>query len=230
MTDRLIIFDCDGVLVDSEVLSYEGYRRVFARHGMVLDFDAFRAGMGRSQSELLAVIAERTGYSLPDGAAGELWPEIEALFDSSLRPTLGLVGFLERLEQRRCVASSSSPARIARSLAITGLTRFFADAVFSTSMVPRGKPAPDIFLHAAAWHHVPAENCCVIEDSPAGIRGAVAAGAMAIGYVGGAHSDPGHADRLLAAGATAVAATWPEVADILAADGTPAFAVAAQPA
>lgn len=219
MNDRLIVFDCDGVLVDSELLSFEGYRRVFARHGLTLALPDFTAGIGCKQADLLAIIAGRIGAALPREAEAELWPEIEGLFATALAPTDGLVPFLERLETRRCVASSSSPERIRRSLAVTGLSGFFGEAVFSTFQVARGKPAPDVFLLAAAEAGVAPERCCVIEDSAPGIRGAIAAGATAIGFTGGGHSDAGHAGRLREAGAHAVAGSWPEVARLLAERG-----------
>jgi HAD superfamily hydrolase (TIGR01509 family) len=215
MHDRLVIFDCDGVLVDSEPLSFEGFRRVFAHHGMAITFEHFRAGMGQKQPDLLAAIARVSGHTLPPGATDEIWPETRALFATELRPTPGLAAFLAGLTAKRCVASSSTLERIRMSLEVTGLSRFFGEAIYSTFMVKNGKPAPDIFFYAAERLGVAPAHCCVIEDSPAGIRGAVTAGMAAFGYTGGGHTDPGHARRLIDAGADAVAASWTEMAQLL---------------
>ncbi|TBW33277.1 HAD family phosphatase [Siculibacillus lacustris] len=216
---RLVVFDCDGVLVDSELLASEAYARVFARHGGVIPAEVFGQCVGMKQADILAKIRDLTGLTLPPGAESEIWPETEALFATSLAPTAGLIPFLERLGTARCVASSSSPERIRRSLALTGLTAHFGDAVFSTSMVARSKPAPDIFLHAAAAFGLPPARCVVIEDSPYGIAGAVAAGMTALGFTGGSHSDPSHGRRLLDAGADRVCADWHAVGEALAARG-----------
>ncbi|RVB54317.1 HAD family phosphatase, partial [Mesorhizobium sp. M7A.F.Ca.CA.002.03.2.1] len=122
----------------------------------------------------------------------------------------------------RCVASSSSVERINHSLAVTGLARFFGDAIYSSSMVKNGKPAPDIFLFAADKIGANPVDCIVIEDSPFGIQGAIAAGMTAIGYTGGGHTYAEHAARLTAAGADFVCADWQEVSRQLARFGVPA--------
>jgi HAD superfamily hydrolase (TIGR01509 family) len=111
---------------------------------------------------------------------------------------------LTALPQRRCVASSSAPERLRHSLSLTGLLRCFEPHVFSATEVARGKPAPDLFLFAAASMQVAPVGCVVIEDSVPGVQAAVAAGMRAIGFTGGGHCRPGHAERLRAAGAAAV--------------------------
>ena len=214
----LVIFDCDGVLVDSEVLACEAFERVYAEHGMALPQGTVARGIGMKQADILLMIEEMTGHRLPDGAEAGFWPTTRTLFAEKLQPTAGIADFLRRLPQKRCVASSSHPERIAFSLEKTGIARYFGDAVYSSTMVKRGKPAPDLFLFAADRMGVDPARCVVIEDSPFGVQGAVAAGMTAFGYTGGAHSYDGHAARLSAQGADRVFAHWDEIArEILAA-------------
>ena len=210
---RLIVFDCDGVLVDSEPLAALAYGRVYERHGMAgVGPDVISQCIGMKQADIIARIRELTGHQLPEAAEGDIWAETKVLFTEKLTATASLLPFLETLSADRCVASSSSIERIRHSLGVTGLARFFGDAIFSTSMVARGKPAPDIFLYAADRLNADPADCVVIEDSPFGIEGAAAAGMTAIGYTGGGHTYPGHREHLIARGAAAVCADWTQVA------------------
>ncbi|MEI9412782.1 HAD family phosphatase [Mesorhizobium salmacidum] len=209
---RLIIFDCDGVLVDSEPLAAKAYERVYDKHGMPGVHGGIIAQcVGMKQADIIVRIKELTGHQFPSTADGDIWAETKALFSQELKPTPGITAFLETLEGGSCVASSSSVERINHSLAITGLARFFGDAIYSSSMVKNGKPAPDIFLFAAAKMGANPADCIVIEDSPFGIQGAVAAGMTAVGYTGGGHTYAEHAARLTAAGADFTCADWHEV-------------------
>ncbi|MEI9420237.1 HAD family phosphatase [Mesorhizobium sp. Cs1299R1N1] len=220
---RLIIFDCDGVLVDSEPLAAKAYERVYDKHGMPGVHGGIIAQcVGMKQADIIVRIKELTGHQFPATADGDIWAETKALFSQELKPTPGITAFLETLEGGSCVASSSSVERINHSLAITGLARFFGDAIYSSSMVKNGKPAPDIFLFAAAKMGANPADCIVIEDSPFGIQGAVAAGMTAIGYIGGGHTYAEHAARLTAAGADFICADWHEVSRQLARLGVPA--------
>ncbi len=220
MASTLIIFDCDGVLVDSEPLAAEAYERVYDKHGMSgVGADIIAQCIGMKQADILVKIRELTGHRFPDEAHDDIWAETKQLFTEKLAETEGLRHFLERMPAARCVASSSSLERIHHSLEITGLAPFFGEAIFSSSMVRRGKPAPDIFLHAAAKMEADPSRCAVIEDSPFGVEGAVAAGMTAIGYTGGGHTYDGHGDRLKACGAVAACADWDAVGRELAARG-----------
>ncbi len=208
----LIIFDCDGVLVDSEPLAAKAYERVYEKHGMPgVGTDVIAQCIGMKQADIIAKIRDLTGHHFPDHAQDDIWTETKALFTEALVPTEGLVPFLERLALKRCIASSSSLERIHHSLAVTGLAGFFGEAIFSSSMVKRGKPAPDIFLYAADRMGADPARCVVIEDSPFGVEGAVAAGMAAIGYTGGGHSHAGHGQQLVAKGARTTCASWAEV-------------------
>jgi HAD superfamily hydrolase (TIGR01509 family) len=209
---QLIIFDCDGVLVDSEPLAARAYERVYEKHGMSgVSADIIAQCIGMKQADIIVRIRALTGHQFPEHADGDIWTETKALFTEELVPTRELAAFLSALPTKRCVASSSSLERIHHSLDVTGLAPFFGEAIFSSSMVKRGKPAPDIFLFAAEKMGADPADCVVIEDSPFGVEGAVAAGMTAIGYTGGSHSYPGHGEKLTACGATAICGDWTEV-------------------
>ena len=214
----LVIFDCDGVLVDSEPLSCLAFEQIYADHGMKLPEGIVAKGIGMKQADIMKMIEDMTGHRLPEGVEGEFWPATKLLFAEALQPTAGIAVFLDGLSQKRCVASSSQPERIAFSLEKTGIDHHFGEAVFSSSMVKRGKPAPDLFLFAAEKMGVDPARCIVIEDSPFGVEGAVAAGMTAFGYTGGGHTYSGHAERLTSVGARQVFAHWDDIArEILAA-------------
>lgn len=208
---ELLIFDCDGVLVDSEPLAALAYHNVYADQGMTLPEGTIAKCVGLKQSDIVNRVAELTGHELSEAAETGLWPETKRLFSQSLQPTPGIKWLLEELDTPRCVASSSSLERICFSLDTTGLHGYFGNSIFSSSMVKRGKPAPDLFLHAAKAMESDPGKCVVIEDSPFGIQGAIAAGMTAIGFTGGAHTDEDHAQRLLDKGATAVFSNWKDV-------------------
>lgn len=212
---ELLIFDCDGVLVDSEVLAARAYAETLAEIGVQVPEDVWGKCVGLKQAEIFGLIEAATHRTVDSETREKLWPNTRKLFESELKPTPGLRAFLESSNARRCVASSSSPERIRASLELTGLTPFFDD-VFSTQYVARGKPAPDIFLYACEKMGVSPHRAVVIEDSAPGVQGARAAGAGVIGYLGGAHIGEGHGERLLAAGAEFVAKDWEQIRGYLA--------------
>jgi len=220
VTDKLVIFDCDGVLVDSEPLAAEAYERVYEKHGMSgVGADIIAQCIGLKQSDIIVKIRELTGHQFPEHAHDDIWAETKQLFTERLVETAGLKRFLDGLTVRRCVASGSSPERIRHSLEITDIAGYFGEAIFSSYMVKRGKPAPDIFLYAAEKMDTDPTRCVVIEDSPLGVEGAVAAGMAVIGYIGGGHTYDGHGERLTSRGAVAACASWDAVRDELAARG-----------
>lgn len=201
----MIIFDCDGVLVDSEVLSVEAMTSVLTEAGVPATADMIARRFGMKQADILLRIAEETEMNIPEGVPERLWPATRRLFERSLKPMPGAADFLARLDGSKvCVASSSNPERIRVSLQLTGLDRFFGEAIFSSHQVARGKPAPDLFLFAAKSMDVDPLACIVIEDSIFGVQGARAAGMTAFGFGGGSHIQAGHAETLVAGGAAAV--------------------------
>jgi HAD superfamily hydrolase (TIGR01509 family) len=214
----LIIFDCDGVLVDSEVLSCGCLSEVLASHGIELGVDeALELFVGRS----VAAVQEHyraLGRLLPDEFSTELKVRVRETFSNSLLPIQDVGTVLGRLRLPICVASSSDLDRVAFSLALTGLSGYFGERLYTSQMVKRGKPAPDLFLHAAAQMHADPHRTLVIEDSVSGVRAGKAAGMTVWGFVGGGHyaSRDGRA-ILQAAGADRVFARmsdfWPEGQD-----------------
>ncbi|WP_294645093.1 HAD family phosphatase [uncultured Aureimonas sp.] len=212
----LVIFDCDGVLVDSEHLAGEALIALHRAHGIAVSGELFATIIGMKTVDGLAALAAVTGRALPPGAEADLWPATAAVFRERLRPCEGVVGLLAVSDLRRCVASSSHPDRLRLSLRVTGLDAYFPDdAVFSASEVRRGKPAPDLFLHASARMGADPRRCVVIEDSRFGITAAKAAGMTAIGYTGASHMGPAAAEALRAAGADHVSASMAEIGERL---------------
>ena len=205
---ELVIFDCDGVLVDSELLASRAMCAVLQQRGIAATPEMVAECIGMKRDDILARIALKTGTSISPDTAEDIWPATRDLFCEELNATPGIAPFLDSLPYRRCVASSSDKVRIRLSLEVTGLLRFFGNDLFSSHEVPRGKPAPDLFEHAARHMGVDPKHCVVVEDSPFGIQGARAAGMTAIGYIGGSHVRDAHAEVLLQAGAHYVEADW----------------------
>jgi HAD superfamily hydrolase (TIGR01509 family) len=211
----LVIFDCDGVLVDSEALACQVDADILTGLGIPYTRDEIISQfVGVSLKDMVAQIEREHERSLPADFAETLNRTLFARFERELRPTEGVREAILALPHRRCVASSSLPERIAFSLRLTGLDDLF-EHVFSASEVQRGKPAPDLFLHAAERMGSSADHCVVIEDSVAGVQAARAAGMTVIGFAGGGHCGPEHVDRLKAAGALSVIDRMAELPDTL---------------
>jgi HAD superfamily hydrolase (TIGR01509 family) len=202
VSPELIIFDCDGVLIDSEVIACRADAACLAEIGVPLSAEeVMQRYLGISASAMCADIEQRFGQALPADFAETLRLRVAAAFEAELAPIPGVEAVLASLPQRRCVASGSAPERLLHSLSLTRLLHWFEPHVFSAAQVARGKPAPDLFLFAAAAMQAAPANCIVVEDSPAGVQAAVAAGMRTIGFIGGTHCRAGHTERLIAAGA-----------------------------
>jgi HAD superfamily hydrolase (TIGR01509 family) len=201
----LVIFDCDGVLVDSESLACVVHADVLSQHGYAITAEQVHDRfLGRSAREARAEVEAELGRVLPDAYTAQLKATIDRVFGEKLQSVPHIAETLAKLPQRKCVASSGTPTRILSSLTTTGLLDFFAPHLFSALQVERGKPAPDLFLFAAREMNVPPERCVVIEDSVPGIIGATAAGMTVLGFHGGSHCRPETAGGLRSAGAVAV--------------------------
>lgn len=201
----MVIFDCNGVLVDSEPLAAQVASQAFMRAGFALTPDVIaRYFTGRRPADMLSEVELAAGRRLPPDFATILANETLKRFRRDLKPAAHAAHALSWLRGPKCVASSSSIDRIRASLETTGLLRYFEPYLFSASEVHLGKPAPDLFLHAAARMRVEPRNCIVVEDSPVGVAAGVAAGMRVIGFVGGSHAGAKLQDHLTAAGATAV--------------------------
>jgi HAD superfamily hydrolase (TIGR01509 family) len=201
---ELVIFDCDGVLVDSERLSIRVDAVYLEQIGWPMaESEIVERFVGKSDADMRAAIEAHLGGPVPaeiDEAFERLYRET---FENELEAVDGIEAVLEALAAAGtpvCVASSGTHAKIRRSLMKTGLARFFGDRLYSAMDVPNGKPAPDLFLHAAATLGVEPARCAVVEDSAPGVVAALAAGMRAFAYAGGVTP----AERLRSAGGSAV--------------------------
>jgi HAD superfamily hydrolase (TIGR01509 family) len=183
----LIIFDCDGVLVDSEVLSCRCLCEVLATYDIKLELtEALELFLGRSTTAVLQHYGEQARI-LPDSFRSDLKARVRQAFQSSLQAIPGIGSLLCSLHVPYCVASSSDLDRVSFSLTLTGLALHFGDRIYTSQMVARGKPAPDLFLYAAANMRAGSARTLVIEDSVSGVTAAKAAGMKVWGFAGGSH-------------------------------------------
>ena len=203
----MFIFDCNGVLVDSEAIVAQVAASELTRVGFAVSPEIIsRFFAGRRPVDMLVDIETATQRTLPVDFAKTLANATLKRIKAELRATAHVEHALTWLRGPKCVASSSPLDRIRISLESTGLIRFFEPHLFSANEVPNGKPAPDLFLHVAAKMRTKPEDCIVVEDSPAGVAAAHAAGMVSIGFIGGSHTTPNQGAQLTRAGARAVIA------------------------
>ena len=203
----MVIFDCNGVLVDSEPIAADVAARELMRIGIPVTPEIVsHCFFGRRPSDMFAAVEAVIRRKLPENFAAGVAAATLRRFRSELSAMPHAAYALTWLRGPKCVASSSALDRIRVSLETTGLTRFFESRLFSASDVARGKPAPDLFLHVAARMNVAPSDCIVVEDSPAGITAATAAGMTSIGFVGGSHSGASLGQQLMVAGARTIIA------------------------
>jgi HAD superfamily hydrolase (TIGR01509 family) len=214
---QLLIFDCDGVLIDSETIACRVDAECFTEAGFPITAEDVNARfVGVSSAHMFSWMEAHHGRKLPADFPQRLKARLQEAFARELRPMPGIVELLDSMPTARCVASSSYPDRLSFTLGRTGLLGHFAPHIFSASMVERGKPAPDLFLYAARqMGHAP-QDCLVIEDSHAGVTAAHAAGMRVLGFVGGAHCRPDHGARLRDAGALDIFADMRDLPRLLA--------------
>jgi len=207
-TPVIVVFDCDGVLVDSEVLACRVEAELLREVGVAVTAQEVAARyVGLSDAEMRALIEDEWDRVLPPTLMNDKAERLSEVLEAELEAVDGIAEVVAAVRVPRCVASSSDPERIRRSLELTGLSRFFGSHLFSASMVARGKPAPDLFLLAAQEMHSQPHRCLVIEDSTHGVAAGVAAGMTVIGFTAGRHCTDGLADRLIQHGAADVADT-----------------------
>ncbi|MBM3490906.1 MAG: HAD-IA family hydrolase [Alphaproteobacteria bacterium] len=194
MPPALVIFDCDGVLVDSEPIANAVFVRHLNRAGFAFTLaEAYAELVGRSLPACLAWLERRFGRPLPPGFVAELERETFAAFRHDLRAVAGVAATVEvlcRAGAKVCVASSGSLDKMRLTLGLTGLWPLFGDQVFSADAVARGKPAPDLFLHAAAQFGIHPAAVAVVEDSAPGLEAGLAAGMRVVAYRGGVRPPP----------------------------------------
>jgi HAD superfamily hydrolase (TIGR01509 family) len=199
----LVIFDCDGVLVDSEPLSNTVFARALNREGLDWSVEeTMRRLVGRSMKSCVEIIEGLLSRQLPEDFVHRLQADtLQAFRDAPLQAVPGIneaIDAVEALGIKTCIASSGGFDKMEVSLGVTGLLSRFEGRIFSSSQVKRGKPYPDLFQHAAIEMNEQPFDCVVVEDSVPGAQAAAAAGMRALGYVGAAHADR---DAMGAAGA-----------------------------
>lgn len=193
---ELIIFDCDGVLVDSELIANRILAEHLTSHGYPITARECRAKfIGSSLLKIIEHVGTE-GVELPTDFSSSLRIRDAAAFKDELQPIKGIKQALARLPHQKCVASSGSPEKIKTNLEITGLVDDFALHLYSGNNVANPKPAPDLFLHVAGEFDVSPLQCLVIEDSKFGVRAAKAANMVVFGYVGGSHCHRDYIDHL----------------------------------
>ncbi len=213
----LLIFDCDGVLVDSEIIAFDVLAQMLAGLGRPMSLSESRGRfMGRRTPEVLAEIETDIGRPIPADTGVRMKALLFDRLRHELRAVEGVKEAIAHLPWPICVASSSSPERIALSLEVTGLAPLFGTHVFSAEQVAHGKPAPDLFLLAARSMRAAPGETIVIEDSPAGVTAARRAGMGVIGFAGASHADADLSKALHAAGAAVVLTKMADLPDAVA--------------
>lgn len=204
---ELVIFDCDGVLVDSEIIAARAESELLAKAGYTIDHEELaRAYAGLTFREILLRIEKEEGHTFQASLIEEAEKLVDQRLAREVRAIEGAAGAVAAIRTRKCVCSNSGAERIRLTLGKTGMLPLFGDDIFSALDTPSGrpKPEPDVFLHAASVKGASPERCFVIEDSVHGVAGARAAGMRVIGFTGASHIQPGHADALTEAGAETV--------------------------
>jgi HAD superfamily hydrolase (TIGR01509 family) len=213
----LVIFDCDGVLVDSEVISCRAHAETLTRHGYPITADQVLVRfLGVSDREARMTIEAELGRSLPDDFELQVKQATLQFYAEGLRTIPHVDEAIAAIGLPKCVASSGTPEKIRHGLECAGLYDLLAPNIFSATQVKRGKPAPDLFLFAAGQMQASPARCIVIEDSVPGIAGALAAGMTVLGFHGGSHCRPGYADTLRAAGANMTFDDMRQLPDLIA--------------
>jgi HAD superfamily hydrolase (TIGR01509 family) len=214
---KLIIFDFDGVVADSEVLANEALAQYLTELGRPTTFeDSLREFMGKRHEDMLARVDVWLGRPRPVSFSEDYRERTRGMMREMVQPIPQVATFLDGQKHvAKCVASSSQRGWLDHCVDKFAFRDHFADNLFSATEVQNGKPAPDIFLLAADRMGVATETCVVIEDSPTGVLGARAANMTTIGFLGGSHVRDGHRAKLEAAGASFIAEDYAAVAKIL---------------
>jgi HAD superfamily hydrolase (TIGR01509 family) len=185
---KCIIFDCDGVLIDSEVISARIMIEELAHENIEIDFAHFQENfLGRGFAKVAADLRANYGQVISNDFEPRYRAKLMDAFTQELQPVSGIFEVLDQLSLPSCVATSSSPTRVEHSLKLAGLEHYFGKNVFTASLVKNGKPAPDLFLFAAAEMQMDPVNCLVIEDSQTGLEAALRAQMPVWQFTGGSH-------------------------------------------
>jgi len=194
---QLVIFDCDGVLVDSEPISNRIFSQMLRESGLAMSLEAcYEHLMGRSMDDCVRILDEHFGHAIDAQFVARLRRRTLEALREEVQPVPGVAAAIEQIPMPKCVASSGQLEKMRATLEKTGLLHHFEGRLFSAAGMPRGKPHPDIFLHAASAMAAEPASCVVIEDTSVGVEAAVAAGMSVYAYAG-----LSSAQRLSAAGA-----------------------------
>lgn len=216
----LIIFDCDGVLIDSEIVAARLEAEAITALGLPMTAQEICTRFaGTTTREVWATLERELGRPLPAGFFEAHLAHVRDVFSREIEAIPGVHTVIERLEVPYCVASSTQLPSLITNLGTAGLAHLFDGHLYSASQVKRPKPAPDVFLFAASQMGSDPADCLVIEDSLAGVSAARRAGMPVIGFTGGSHVGPGHAERLIEVGAASTFERMTDLPAILAARG-----------
>lgn len=207
MTIKLVIFDCDGVLMDSEIIAAQAEASVYKNHGADPDVNEFALRFaGLTSDAIKSQLEADLGRFFPESILEEIQTEVDAQCGSQAPIIPGALEVLDQFDQARCICSNSPPERLKAMLSRVGLYDRFRPYIFSSRSLspPAPKPKPDIFLHALNEFDVAPDEALVIEDSIHGIEGAVRAGTKAVGFAGASHCQMGYSELLMDAGAQTV--------------------------
>tara|TARA_R110000782_G_scaffold157680_1_gene249902 strand:- start:30 stop:686 length:657 start_codon:yes stop_codon:yes gene_type:complete len=201
----LVIFDCDGVLLDSEIIACRADAEAYTRLGYeITTEEVSRRFAGMPDEAVDAALVDEIGKPLPPNFRSEIKKAVIGKYRTELTAIDGAKALLSSLRTAKCIASSASPAKLVLGLIETEMFELVYPNIFSTKLVEKGKPHPDIFLYAALKMGASPSRCIVVEDSVAGVTAAKSAGMTCVGFTGGSHCADGHSQRLYAAGADTV--------------------------
>jgi HAD superfamily hydrolase (TIGR01509 family) len=206
----LIVFDCDGVVVDSERIVHRVFGEFISELGVTATDEVFAQCLGRTLQDCMRLVEKRTGRPAPDGALERYKKRRDRVLREQVQPVNGIRAVLEGLRTRYCIASSGDHDKMRATLGATGLLPLFEGKLFSATEVARGKPAPDVFLYAAERMGAAPPRTAVVEDSVNGVLAGRAAGMTVFGYV-----DLASAEQLRAAGANATFTQMSELGPLL---------------
>lgn len=212
----LAMFDCDGVLLDSEIIACQADAEAYTALGYPMTTQEIsRRFAGMPDEAVDAALVKEMGKPLPANFRRTIKRAVIEKYRTELRAVDGAPALLSSLRTAKCIASSAAPAKLALGLIETELFELVYPHIFSTRLVEKGKPHPDIFLYAALRMEAEPKRCVVIEDSVAGVTAAKSAGMTCIGFTGGSHCADDHAERLYDAGASTVVDRLDAVAELI---------------
>jgi HAD superfamily hydrolase (TIGR01509 family) len=216
MVYEAILFDCDGVLVDSEAVAGKVVYKAFQALGYPIDYTTYSATYaGSKDEEIVAILSEKYGWNLGHDFVDELNRLIDEAFLTDVLPIEGAANLVRSIQVPKGVVSNSPIERVSFSLQLLNLKDTIGSKIFTADMVQQAKPKPDVYLLAAKTIGVSPKRCIAVEDSLAGVRAAVAAEMTVIGFCGGSHIQLGHDSKLKALGASHIAYTMQEVENLL---------------